>query len=182
MMHHRFIVANDRIEGPVFRTGTVWAQTILLELSGLVIEFVGIVGLMGWRDLAAWERCLGIGLVLLGLFCHLYPFLDQKWFVMDDRGVAYHGFRKDLFMPWEAVRCVALQTTARRFNRKHFICFSTEETCPPISKSYLEMFSNRWFGVHYRPELVAFAVRRAKNAVLTDEREGSPRERDSGKW
>ena len=180
-MAHKYTVTDNRIEGPVFRAGKNIFQMVLFEFSAIVIEFVAIIGLTGWSDLSGRGKCLGIGLLCLGFFCHLYPFLSQKWFVMDDGGVWYHAFRKHLHMSWETIRCVALQTTERRFNKTDFVCFSTDESCPPISKTYLEVFNDNWFGVQYRPEIVAFVVRRAKNAVLTDDREESIRERRSGR-
>lgn len=176
-MTHRYTVTEKRIEGPVFRAGRNVGQVLFYDFCAFIIDYIAIVGLTDGSNLSVWEKCLGTGLLLLGLFCHLYPLLARKWFVMDDKGISYHAFHKNLYMPWDTIRIVALQSTMRRFNKASFICFSTEESCAPISKSYLELFNDKWFGVQFRPELVEFALRHAKNAILTDDREESLHDR-----
>ena len=166
-MKHPYTVTEDRIEGTVFTAR--WLRTLLLLglIPALFMDLVTGMILMDWRSLPGGLKAVAVILILLCVFCHLYPFLDrQKWFVMDERGIAWHARGKDLFLPWVAVGCVALHTP---MNKNSFLMFTVDRTYTPYGKLRIDAFSDSCLGVQFRPQLVSFAQRHAQFAGPTGE-------------
>lgn len=172
-MFHRYTVTEDRIEGPVFRAGIRWPRALLYEFCAVVLDYILIRGWKDWGDSSETGKYLvGAFLLILCLFCHLYPLLDRKWFVMDEEGVAYHSLCRTWFMPWESVRHVDLHFPrgAYRRSRNGLICFTTQKGFNmSYDRNLKYRFTETCFGVQYRPEAADFVQRHAKNAGLTEE-------------
>ncbi len=88
---------------------------------------------------------------------------------MDDDGVSYHARGKDFYLPWKEIRHVELYPNrVGRYDKNCFLCFASSEQMP-LGPVDWHKFSNEWFGIQYRPELVRFIQERATNARLTED-------------
>ena len=171
-MKHPYTVTEDRIEGTVFTARWLRTQLFLCEIPMLFLDWVVYGILKDWSSLPGVLKGVVVVLILVCLYGHAIPFLDrQKWFVMDEKGIAWHTRHKDLFLPWAAVGCVALHSP---MNRNSFLMFTADRAYMPYGKLRLDTFTDSCLGVQFRPELVAFAQRHAVFAGpagegLTDE-------------
>lgn len=161
-MKHTYTVTEERIEGTVFTARWLRTMLLLCEVPMLFLDWVVYQNLKDWRSLPGPMKGVIVALTLICLLGHLLPVLDRgKWFVMDEKGIAWHSWGKDLFMPWEDVGWVALHSP---MNKNSFLMFTADRAYVPYGKLYIDAFTDRCLGVQYRPELVAFVQRHAQNA------------------
>ena len=173
----QYVVTDNRIEGHVHRPDLIWKTFLFYTLSSVFIDFVIVKTIGSWKSVPAYRAVIVI-LVAVSLYGHLLPLWDRlfgaiglldKWFVMDDDGISYHARGKDFYLSWQDIRHVELYPNrVGRFDKNCFLCFASTEQMPlgPID---WHRFTNEWFGVQYRPELVPFSLERAKNAGLTED-------------